>query len=104
MTAFKNTMHVNEIEMKIVARSYCPLGQDGYTNRFTVLFSPNEVIPDYIDVEKWVQKNITESSVLTIEDSVSLLYNYLNDTYKPMFLTITSEVDDAAHFPVKVTV
>lgn len=103
MSAFSNTMGVNEIEMTITARAFCPLGKDGYTNNFTILFLPNEVIPDYLDIEKWVNENIIESQVLTIEDSVSVIFKYLNDTYKPKFLTVHSYVDDAVHFPVKVT-
>lgn len=103
MSAFANTMEIDEITMSISAKAYCPLGKDNYTNQFSIMFEPQDTIPDYIDIEIWVKEHINESKVLTIEDSVHELYEYLLVNYNPSSLKVTSSVDDAAHFPVKVT-
>lgn len=116
---FKNTQKISKIVFspKEPSHCLCPLGQlfcdktakkgkkallPHYTNNFTIEFTPGEVICDYLDVEDWIRENI-DNETLTIEDSVAMLYGYLETTYKPAHLKVTSDVYDALHGPATVT-
>lgn len=118
MGMFKNTQKITKIifEPKNACHNLCPLGQlycdelaqngskpllPHYTNRFKITFIPAEYVCDYIDVEKWIAANINDETLI-IEDAVSMLYDYLNDTYKPSYLKVESYVNDAMHGPVYV--
>ena len=73
-----------------------------YTNNFTIEFVPAEFIFDYLDVEKWIEDKLNNETLI-IEDCVAMLFDYINETYQPEFLAVTSEVNDALHGPVVVT-
>jgi len=119
MGMFKNTQKISSITFrpKNSCHNLCPLGQlycdelakDGskpllphYTNQFTIDFVPGEFVCDYIDVEKWIDQNLNNETLI-IEDCVAMLFDYINTTYKPKWLQVESFVDDALHGPVKVT-
>lgn len=114
---FKNTQGITKIifEPK-TTHNFCPLGQlycdelekqgqprmlPHYTNHFRITFVPGEVVCDYIDVEKWIAKNINDKELI-IEDAVSMLYDYVMETYKPEKLLVETYVDDAMHGAVQV--
>lgn len=98
----ENRENITRIEMYPTAICRCKIGGDLYTNKFTVKFAPDKVYPDYMDVEKWILKNI-DGKDLNIEEAVNLLYEYLQDEYKPAVLTVETSVEDVkTHFPVKV--
>ena len=96
-----NEYGVKRIIMYPEAICYCPLGNDWYTNKFEVMMKVNDVIPDYCEVEKWLDKNIRGKSLI-IEDALEKFRKYLTETYSPAFIEITSSVEDAKHFPVRV--
>lgn len=117
MGMFKNTQQISQIifEPK-TTHNFCPLGQiycdelakDGskpllphYTNHFRITFSPDEIICDYIDVEKWIANKINNENLI-IEDAVANLYDYIYNTYKPAYLKVETYVDDAMHGAVTV--
>lgn len=119
MGMFKNTQKISSIVFRPrnTCHNLCPLGQlycdelakDGskpmlphYTNNFEITFVPKEYVCDYIDVEKWIKEKLNDETMI-IEDAVSLLYDYLMDTYKPEYLKVVSTVTDAIHGPVVVT-
>ena len=93
---------IKEINMYPIAICFCPLGDDWYKNKFQVRMQPNLIIPNYCDIEEWLDDNIRGKSLI-IEDAVNLFYNYLIEEYKPVALEIKSHVEDAKHFPVEVT-
>lgn len=98
----KNEQKIKQIIMKPKAICYCPLGDDWYTNDFRINFFPDEIFPDYCDIEKYLDENI-RGKKLIIEDAVNMLYQYLQVTYQPKKLQITSEICDAkSHSPVTV--
>ena len=96
-----NDYGVKRITMYPEAICYCPLGHDWYTNKFEVMMKVNDVIPDYCEVEKWLDKNIRGKSLI-IEEALEGFREYLEETYRPTALEIISSVYDAKHFPVKV--
>lgn len=83
------------------AKCYCPLGKDWYTNQFEIYIEPAEYIPDYCDVDKYIEENINGKELI-IEAAVALLYDYIMETYRPRTLAVTSSVEDAAHSEVTV--
>ena len=117
MGMFKNTQKITKITFEpATTHNFCPLGQlfcdelakDGskpqlphYTNHFRITFVPGEFICDYIDVEKWIKKEINDESLI-IEDAVSNLYDYVMETYHPEYLLVETYVDDAMHGAVNV--
>ena len=117
MGMFKNTQKITKIifEPK-TTHNFCPLGQlycdelekngspkmlPHYTNHFRITFIPGEFVCDYIDVEKWIVANINDKNLI-IEDAVTVLYDYVNETYKPTYLKVETYVDDAMHGAVQV--
>ena len=115
---FRNKQKITRIvfEPKNTCHNLCPLGQlycdelakDGskpslahYTNHFRITFEPDEFVCDYIDVEKWIKEHLNDEKLI-IEDCVTMLYDYLFETYKPKYLMVESFVDDAIHGPVSV--
>lgn len=118
MGMFKNTQKISCIVFEPKAtHNLCPLGQlycdelskngskpelPHYTNHFRITFVPGEFVCDYIDVEKWIREKINNET-LVIEDAVSMLFDYMMETYKPTWLVVESHVDDAMHGTVTVT-
>lgn len=98
----ENTYGISSINFSPTAKCFCPLGKDWYTNNFDVTFVPDEHIPDYCEVDKWIDENINRKELI-IEAAVAALYDYLNDTYAPHTLVVSSHVKDAKHCPVKAT-
>ena len=118
MGMFKNTQKISQIVFmpKEACHNLCPLGQlycdemakDGeapqlahYTNKFKITFNPADLVCDYIDVEKWIKKNLNDKKLI-IEDAVTMLFDYIESTYQPAYLKVESYVDDAIHGPVSV--
>ena len=93
---------IREINMYPTAVCFCPLGGDWYKNQFQVKMQPNLFIPDYCDIEEWLDNNI-RGKFLIIEEELTLFYDYLNEMYEPVSLEIKSKVEDAKHFPVEVS-
>lgn len=98
----KNDFRIKTITIHSTAKCYCPLGEDWYTNQFTVEFYPGAYIPDYCEMDKWIQGNINGQSMI-IEAAVDALYSYLQNAYNPLALCVQSYVDDARHSAVTVT-
>ena len=118
MAMFVNTQKISYIKFRPRngCHNICPLGQEyvnrntpegkvrvpaHYTNFFTSEMQCGELVPDYCDIEDWINDNLSNQTLI-IEDCVDMLYNYVYDTYKPITLQVTSKVDDAVHGPVEV--
>ena len=97
----RNDYGVRTLKMYPSAKSYCPLGKDWYTNEFEVKMQVKDAIPDYCEVEAWLDENIRGKSLI-VEEAVSKFRQYLETTYSPVTLEVTSSVCDALHFPVIV--
>lgn len=97
----ENKYKINDIEIEMRARCFCPLGQDWYTNQFEIEFQPDETIPDYCELDAFLKNNIDGKEYI-IEEAVSVLFEHLEQQYKPVFLCVKSRVTDAAHSAVTV--
>ena len=101
MAKFSNEMGITEIHMKIKnVKMFCPIGKAWYTGNYNIIFVPDQTIPDYIEIQEWIDENLTSQS-FTIEYSCSKLRDYLN-TYNPHYVKVDCNVTDAAHFEVTV--
>ena len=100
MSAFNNGMGVTKISFSRVIHNYCPLGADWYTNNIDVEMTPGETIPDYCDIDKMF--NEINGQHLIIEQVVAQVFDTLQKDYAPIYLKVTSYVDDAVHLPVVV--
>ena len=99
----KNKYGIKEITMFPTAICFCPLGNDWYKNQFEVKMQVNQNIPDYCEVEKWLDENICGKSLI-IEEAVKKFHDYLVENYTPITVEIKSSVNDAKHFPVQVMI
>lgn len=97
----KNDFGITAITIESTAKCYCPLGNDWYTNKFTVDFVPGKNIPDYCEMDKWIATHINGQTMI-IEDAVASLHKYLQYTYLPASLRVKSYVNDARHSAVTV--
>ena len=119
MGMFKNTQGINKIVFspKKACHNICPLGQEfvnkntpegkqpvpaHYTNHFKIEMVCGELVPDYCDIEEWIDDHLSNQTLI-IEDCVQKLFDYIRDTYQPHSLQVTSKVDDAVHGPVEVS-
>ena len=100
MASFANSQGITQIKFTHDIQCFCPLGNDWYTNHVTVEFEPTSIIPDYCEIDDFTRSLGGES--LIIEDVVNTIYDYMNKSYKPNMLRVTSYVDDAKHMPVTV--
>lgn len=100
MASFENVQGITRITFNHRTNNWCPLGNDYYTNQFTVSFTPGKVIPDYVEIQEDVGKRINHQP-LSLEDAVSIMFDIVN-VYDPKELIVKSYGDDAVHFPVEV--
>lgn len=100
MASFENKFNISEIRMRRRLHNLCTIGQDWFTSNLEIVLVPNEIIPDYIEVDKSIQK--LEGKELVIEEIVNYILEDLKG-YKPSYIRVTSKVDDAMHLPVEVT-
>lgn len=98
----ENKEKVISINYRPVARCYCPLGEDEYTNYFDISIYPKDHYPDYLDIDSFIQKNI-EGKTFTIEQACYCLREYLVDELPGAVIQVTSNVSDAGHSEVSVT-
>lgn len=97
-----NAQNIEKITMYPRAQTKCRIGGDWYTNDLEIEFTPDGAYPDYMDVNKWVMENI-DGKDLNIEEVVSIIYAYLQDTYKPKKLHIVNYISGCkTHFDVMV--
>lgn len=101
MAKFENKVGITQIKFTRSTNNWCPLGNDYYTNNFTVRLVPGDIIPDYVEVQQAIAERINHIP-LSLEDAVSVLFDIV-DEYDPVMLEVTSFSDDAVHFPVSVT-
>lgn len=100
MPKFKHTQGISEVSFSKTITVYCPLGRDYYTATIEVLFSPDEWMMDYIDVDKFIHS--IQGQTLIIEDVVDKVYSHLIEEYSPKYVEVTLYAENAAHFPVVV--
>ncbi len=98
-----NNEYILKIKMNPSAHVFCPLGQAWYTLNLNIEMLPDGVIPDYVEVQQWINENL-DGKTLSIEDAICNCANYFKTEYTPKQINIDAVVNDAAHFPVIVSV
>lgn len=86
---------------KIEAKAFCPIGKDFYTNNFVFNYQTSRII-DFCLIEKNIREKINKGSILTIEESVNIVYKVLKKLGLRK-IGVKSSVDDAVHFMVEVS-
>lgn len=97
-----NDKGINHITIYPQATCYCPIGNDWYVNEFTVDMEVGKCIPDYCELDKFIETCITGHSLI-IEDAVAKLYDHIQKEYQPKELTVESHVGKGTHSEVVVT-
>lgn len=103
MGTFKNTMGIRHIHMDKSVKCFCPLGQSWCTYELSIHLQPGEVIPDYLDVEQFLEVEIN-GGTMTLEDTAGKVLAFFVDTYAPKGASVDVSCSDAKHMPVTVTV
>lgn len=101
MSEFENTMEITEIEFEKHVQAFCPLGKAYCTYELTVTIHPNLWIPDYCELEAFLNK--MAGGTMTIEECVDQVYGHIWLVYRPHHLVVSLYCGDAVHFPVTVT-
>lgn len=100
MNVIENTYDLDMIETSHKIHAYCPIGQATYTGKINIQFTPDKVIPDYIELDKAI-KELNDTKLL-IEDMVNKICEIISKL-EPISAVVTITVDDALHCPVKIT-
>ena len=105
MARFENTFGITDIILKPTAKNvFCPIGQQEYIANIIIYLYKVNTIPDYIEVETWINENISNNE-LTIEEVADKVKNYFVEEYCQDYqVDVEVKVDDAAHFPVEVSI
>lgn len=99
MARFRNEYNISEIKMYKKLHNLCTIGQDWFTSNLEITMIPGDTIPDYIEVDKDIQKY--ESQELIIEELVNNICEDLKQ-YNPKYVKVVSKVNDAQHLEVEV--
>lgn len=101
MAMFKNEMGINEISFVHTVQCVCAIGKSLCTYNFEVEMVPGDVIPDYLEVQDYMDNEIN-MHFLTMEDATAALANYLDEVYAPTGGSVACICCDARHFAVRV--
>lgn len=99
MARFENKYNIKTIKMYKKIHNLCTIGQDWFTNDIEIVFTPDKIIPDYIEVDNAIQE--LEAKELVIEEVVNNILEMLKE-YQPKYISVKSKVNDAMHLPVEV--
>lgn len=92
----KNTQKISKITIKKDALVKCKLGEDWYTAELTITMWPAEEIPDYRDVGTFIEQSVN-GKLMTIEDVMEAVANFIMSSYNPRHLTTVAEVSNSNH-------
>ena len=102
MAMFKNTMGIDEISFVHTVQCVCAIGKSLCTYDFEVEMVPGRVIPDYLDIQDFMDNEI-HMHFLTMEDATAALADYLVEVYNPIRGSVACICCDARHFAVRVS-
>lgn len=97
----KNEYGISKIKIDATSKNYCPLGKDWYTNNFEIELRAGDFIPDYCEVDNYINQTINGRQMI-IEEAVKYLHDFIVKKYNPDKCVVRSYVEDAAHSPVTV--
>ena len=101
MARFSNTQGITSITGTKRLSLFCPLGKDYYTADITIDFAPDKTIMDYCELDDYLNQQSGLS--LIIEDLIDVVYNHLQEEYKPKLLRVSVKAYSNTHMDVEVT-
>lgn len=90
---------IDKMNFTVPVTVFCPLGPNYYRAVLTVKMELGEVIADFLDLENYFKKELNGKH-LTSENLVIEVFNYLDEIYKPMHLSVSSHSD--SHFDIDI--
>lgn len=100
----ENKYGVSKITLTRKIHAYCRLGNDWYTNQLTISFVPNDIIPDYVEVDADILREC-EKKDLIIEEVVSKVRDIIKaHCPNATDIHISSYVDDSVPRDMQVEV
>lgn len=83
----ENKYKVNELTYEASAFVYCPMGNDwGHIDIFAKI-KPNKYLPDYCDIDNFIEKNIEGKTLIT--EAVGFeVYNFIKNEIEPERLSV----------------
>lgn len=100
MARFENKMNISSLEMHPTVKCICTIGQTLCTYEMHIHFMPNRVIPDYLEVDEFI--NQMYGKEYTMEEAAAYVADYLFAEYAPVTVDVTLTCKDARHFPATV--
>lgn len=97
-----NKQKISKITIRRNSHNICPIGEDWFTAQVTIEMYPDVEIPDFVDVDKFFEKNI-DGATMIIEDVVEAAAEFILKSYAPLKLITTARVTDSTHSDVEVT-
>lgn len=97
-----NDYGIDNIVIYLSSNNYCTLGRDWYTANIEVKIMPDKFIPDYCEVDKYIQDEVSGKHFI-IEQVVEEVFKYFETTYNPLKLNVTVKTDNATHSAVEVS-
>ena len=96
----ENKYGITSYDFEREIQAFCPLGQDYYTCKIVVTFSPDEMLFDFCEIDKFIQSLSGQNAI--IEELVNGVYENLMK-YEPRTLTVKGIAKSNTHFDVTVT-
>lgn len=78
----ENRYKVRKLIYKACAHVYCPLGKDWGVVDITAEIFPSEYLPDYLDIDEYIKKEIEGSEHIT-EEVGYMVYDFIVEQIKP---------------------
>ena len=94
----ENKEKVTKYEFRKSITAFCPLGDRGYLASITAEVYPDDVIADFIDIDKAILD--LEGKPLTGEAMAGEVYKILKDTYKTDKIRVAVDGYTNAHLSV----
>ena len=95
-----NTQDITTITTDKRISLYCPIGKDYYTADIKIVFHPDKLYMDYIELDKFL--NMLSGFSYTIEDVAKRIYDHLQ-IYSPLATKVEIEAHSNSHMHVTVT-
>ena len=93
--SFKNDYQIRRITLYKKIHCYCRLGGDWYTNQLTISFVPNDMIPDYVYIDKAIEDRCERQDLL-IEEVIKIIIDIIREQCPNAYdIKVKSYIDDS---------
>lgn len=95
----ENKQKISKIEFQRTIYPFCPLGEDRYSAKVFVTFIPGNLLFDFIEVDREIQK--LSQNDLMAEDVAEKVSQIMNQ-YNPKDVKVRVDIESNTHFPVSI--